>query len=192
MSSNKTTFIVNDVDPSITSKDLSMLLGMGPDGAVAIHNDGQLTSSQPLLQYKVSVNSLDHAMTIFKKHNFTELRGNRISMEFWPKQVYINIPEVSFVPKEHISRWKIYDALQGFGTVVSIMAEPASQNHVPRLRYCVSFATKQAARNAEFSLKDPAKAFYRLGFISFFERIVITAYLISGSLLRRQKSPKGI
>ncbi|KAF9899265.1 hypothetical protein BX616_003132, partial [Lobosporangium transversale] len=79
-----------------------MFLGLGPDGAVSLHESSDLEAS---IAFRVSVPSLDVAMPIFRRHNFSELKGRRIRMAFWPPSVYNRIPGIQIEAEKSCPLW---------------------------------------------------------------------------------------
>ncbi|KAF8930991.1 hypothetical protein BGZ58_007914 [Dissophora ornata] len=92
-SDNITTILARNVHKSVTAKELATFLGLSSDVSVTSFGD-TTTSEMSTVTFQINVSSLDEAMAIFKKHNFTELKQHFVSLEFFPAQIYNTIPEI--------------------------------------------------------------------------------------------------
>ncbi|KAG0310904.1 hypothetical protein BGZ97_012244 [Linnemannia gamsii] len=113
-SDNKTLFVVKNVDSKFTKKDVAAHLGVVGDTLSQEQN-----SSDQTFAYQASVGSLDEAMTIFTKHNFTMLGDHEIFLEFRPGHIYNRIPELELTTKNKVPPKAFYSAFMRYGQVVS-------------------------------------------------------------------------
>ncbi|KAF9547715.1 hypothetical protein EC957_007880 [Mortierella hygrophila] len=140
-SDNKTLFVVKNVDSKLTKKEVATHLGLAYEALSqeqSIHGGNSGTCA-----YQASVVSLDEAMAVFIKHNFTLLGDHEIFLEFRPGHIYNRIPELELVTREKVSSKAFYNALMRYGQVVSVFS--AGKNHRGEYQHSVFFTTKNGA-----------------------------------------------
>ncbi|KAF9905830.1 hypothetical protein EC991_001235 [Linnemannia zychae] len=138
---NKTLFVIKNVDAKLSVKEVAAHLNLAPE---ALTLDSHLNFGKTVA-YQASVASVDEAMAVFTKHNFTCMGDKEIQMEFRPRLIYNRIPELEIVTKEPVRLKSVYEAFQKCGQVVSVFTNYHGRRQ--EQLYSVFFTTKNGARN---------------------------------------------
>ncbi|KAF8943582.1 hypothetical protein BGZ47_005274 [Haplosporangium gracile] len=140
-SDNKTIFVIKNVNSKLTTKEVATHLGLAYEALSRERSSA--SSNSGTCAYQASVGSLDEAMAVFIKHNFTLLGDHEIFLEFRPGHIYNRIPELELVTKEKVSSTAFYNALLRYGQVVSVFS--TGKNHRGEYQHSVFFTTKNGA-----------------------------------------------
>ncbi|KAG0318538.1 Histone-binding protein rbbp4 [Dissophora globulifera] len=151
---NRTSFIVKKVAKDVSSKELATFLGLGPE---AIISEMSTVEGMIFRNYRISVNSLDDAMTIFKRHNFTKLRGYCISLELSPAQIYNQIPEIRVELPKTVTQEDVYKVFSDFGTVISARRADGPYHSIFSIFYTTSASVRTLATLLSNNLKKKKK-----------------------------------
>ncbi|KAG0077220.1 hypothetical protein BGZ90_007530 [Linnemannia elongata] len=141
VSDNKTLFVIKNVDSKLTKKEVATHLGLAYE---ALSREQSFNGgNSEICAYQASVGSLDEAMAVFIKHNFTLLGDHEIFLEFRPGHIYNRIPELELVTWEKVPSKAFYNALMRYGQVVSVFS--TGKNHRGEYQHSVFFTTKNGA-----------------------------------------------
>ncbi|CAO3572312.1 unnamed protein product [Mortierella alpina] len=121
----RTTFEVRNLSTSVLPKDLANFLGLGQEANVT-ESGLNMDPTNQTKSLKVSVNTLDEAMAVFQKHNFTKFGDRFIQLALLPSEIYHSIPLLEIRLKTKMIELKdVYSYFQNDGFVISVFQRSA-------------------------------------------------------------------
>ncbi|KAF9982647.1 hypothetical protein BGZ75_005902 [Mortierella antarctica] len=121
----RTTFEVRNLATSVLAKDLSSFLGLGQEAIVTESGLNRDPTNQTK-SLNVSVNTLDEAMAVFRRHNFTKFGDRFIQLAFLPREIYNSIPLLQIrVMNKMIEIKDVYSYFRSYGFVISVFQRSA-------------------------------------------------------------------